>query len=180
MALREIQTALDRIQSLAHVSGYVCMTSAGRAGAAVGARALLFFRASRCADSNDVRRRLHAKSRHPTAAVRRADQAHDSASRTEGARRAASEDQTARVSPSHGSSVHVHRRATARASEDAQRRVDHVELSDRDLMRRMEEVHKTLRKRVLRGNSRFAVEAIADAGLSGIHFVTQDHHAANQ
>jgi hypothetical protein len=30
MALKEVQTALDRVQSLEHVAGYVCMTSTGR------------------------------------------------------------------------------------------------------------------------------------------------------
>ncbi|CAF0820493.1 unnamed protein product [Rotaria sordida] len=29
MALREIQTALDRVQTLEHVTGYICMTSSG-------------------------------------------------------------------------------------------------------------------------------------------------------
>ena len=29
MALKEVQTALERVQSLEHVAGYVCMTSTG-------------------------------------------------------------------------------------------------------------------------------------------------------
>jgi hypothetical protein len=29
MALKEVQTTLDRVQTLEHVIGYVCMTSSG-------------------------------------------------------------------------------------------------------------------------------------------------------
>lgn len=29
MALKEVQTALDRVQTLEHVVGYICMTSSG-------------------------------------------------------------------------------------------------------------------------------------------------------